>query len=808
MEAVRSQLINSVWPGGELPISLMPDSVFEEVGIPYDLRDLDLNISGISSIKRIESTGGYLQNRQYLLSPSIINSHNDTLVILHQGHGQNTDEYFYGNFPDVANGLLAEGYCVNVMAMPLQGWHRDYGATYMWSSATNQQYTDIAHQDLVDSYMLAGLSPYTPFVEPVEIAINYFISENPDYDTIAMTGLSGGGWTTELAAAMDTRIRLSFPVAGSRPIPLPGGSGTGEGEQPLPGLYPGLTYLDLYALSGLGANRSAIKMNNRYDAIFNGTVDIDNYTPYLENHVAELGGDWTFVLDEVAVGHMISSYALNNVILPKLTAKQPLPFTGKLTAGDTGTGDYYGIMSAIDTDTALVGAPGKSGWVGAAYVYGRNQGGAGNWGEVKKITASDAGGGYGQAVSISGDTILIGAYSAGGTGAAYVHYRDQDGADNWGQVKKITPSDAISGDMAGYTAVVNGDTAVVGALLHNSGAGAAYIYYRDQGGANNWGEVKKIMASDAAAGEWFSVSMSLDVDTLVVGSDGYSTNKMGAVYVFERDQGGTDNWGEVVKLVPDDVAAGDRFGEKVWVSGDTIMVGTPFDDDVATDAGAVYVFERNEGGADNWGQVAKLTADNGANGDTFGYSLALDGDLAVIGAYEADEFGTNAGKAYVFQRNGMGTWNQISQITSSDIASGDRFGYFTALSGDTALLTALNASLGSAYIFNSVRPIPGDANGDGQVDEEDATILAGNWHQMNGATWKMGDFNGDEKVDDIDATLLAANWLRGHEQTTASVPESPTSNILLLILFAVLCSSGQNIPTTYKYKRILDFCCR
>ena len=256
---------------------------------------------------------------------------------------------------------------------------------------------------------------------------------------------------------------------------------------------------------------------------------------------------------------------------------------------------------------------------------------------MKKLTASDAQAGdkFGGSVAVSGDTAVVGAYTAG---AAYVFQRDQGGADNWGEVKKLTASDAEADDWFGYTVAVSGDTAIVGALMFAGGndAGAAYVFQRDQGGADNWGEVKKLTASDAQAGDQFGVSVAVSGDTAVVG-----TIFKDAAYVVQRDEGGADNWGEVKKLSG---AAGTRFGTTVAVSGDAVVVGA-----FLAGTGAAYLFQRDQGGADSWGKVVSFTASDASADDLFGISVAASGNTVVVGANGEAAFDTNAGAAYVFQ---------------------------------------------------------------------------------------------------------------------------------------------------------------
>ncbi|MCH7922841.1 MAG: FG-GAP repeat protein [Nitrospinae bacterium] len=164
-------------------------------------------------------------------------------------------------------------------------------------------------------------------------------------------------------------------------------------------------------------------------------------------------------------------------------------------------------------------------------------------------------------------------------------------------------------------------------------------------------QVAKLTASDAAPGDFFGVSVAIAGDTAVVGAqlgDG-AVSDSGSAYVFGRNQGGTDNWGQVAKLTALDGAPVDRFGRSVAIAGETVVVGALGDDDAGGASGSAYVFGRNEGGADNWGQVAKLTASDAAGDDIFGFSVAIAGETVVVGASFNDHAGgTDAGSAYVF----------------------------------------------------------------------------------------------------------------------------------------------------------------
>ncbi len=385
----------------------------------------------------------------------------------------------------------------------------------------------------------------------------------------------------------------------------------------------------------------------------------------------------------------------------------------KLLADDGAAYDYFGESVSISDDTLVVGSDESNGsGAGAAYIFARNQGGANNWGLVTKITASDGAAFdyFGISVSINGATVVVGAFydddKGTNSGSAYIFKRDQGGANQWGQVTKITASDGALGDWFGESVSISGDTVVVGASGDNGiggfQTGAAYIFKRDQGGANQWGQVTKITASDSAADDYFGDSVSISGDTVVVGSDDSNRSAAGAAYIFTRDQGGTNQWGQVTKITASDGAADDYFGQSVSISNDTVVVGS--EDSNRSAAGAAYIFTRNQGGGNQWGQVKKITASDGAAGDYFGWSVSISNNTVVVGATDNDDNGA----AYIFTRDqgGVDNWGQEEKNTASDGAVGDYFGWSVSISDDTLVVGASDdddngIDSGSAYVFKS-----------------------------------------------------------------------------------------------------------
>ena len=372
----------------------------------------------------------------------------------------------------------------------------------------------------------------------------------------------------------------------------------------------------------------------------------------------------------------------------------------KLTASDAAANDRFGYSVATNGDTVVVGAYGKNSNIGATYIFKRNQGGAENWGQVQKLTASDAAVNdqFGRSVAIDVDTVVVGAWlKNSNTGAAYIFKRNQGGTENWGQVQKLTANDAAGGDDFGSSVSINVDTVLVGAWVKNSNAGAAYIFERNQGGAENCGQVKKLTASDAATFGYFGYSVSINGNTAVVGSYG---KQPGAAYIFERNQGGAENWGEVKKLTASDGIGGDQFGISVAINLNTVAVGANHGN--RGTSGAVYIFERNQGGAENWGEVQELTSSDANLLDEFGISVAIDGETMVVGAWAINLL--TGGAAYIFERNqnGVAGWVEVQKLTTSDLAAHDEFGSSVGIDGNTVVVGAVgkNSNTGAAYVFD------------------------------------------------------------------------------------------------------------
>lgn len=244
----------------------------------------------------------------------------------------------------------------------------------------------------------------------------------------------------------------------------------------------------------------------------------------------------------------------------------------------------------------------------------------------------------------------------------------------------VCPEDVTDGDRFGYAAAVFADRMVIGAHGDDDAApnaGAVYVFARDH---KSWNRTAKLVADDGATMDLFGAAVDLDGDRIVVGA--YSKNEgmrdTGAAYVFRRTDTG---WMQEAKLLPADPDVDMMFGWSVAIDGDRVVVGT----NRVIDPGVAYVF-RLEGA--EWLQEARLQGTGPLIANSFGYSVAIDGDAVLVGAFRESGAGFQSGTAYVFRREGT-TWNPEARLESIAGSSYARFGYSVALSGDVAVVGAV-----------------------------------------------------------------------------------------------------------------------
>ena len=255
----------------------------------------------------------------------------------------------------------------------------------------------------------------------------------------------------------------------------------------------------------------------------------------------------------------------------------------------------------------------------------------------------------------------------------------------------VTPSDD-PGVSFGQALAMDGDWMAVGAPQATVGAnneqGAVYLFTRDSSTPSGWREVKRLTASDGATGDQFGRAVAVSSDTVIVGapSKELTSRDMGQVYVFSRDQGGANNWGEVTRFA-DAVGRSRYFGSEVEIVGDT-FVAIP-----TTVLKTAYVYRRSGAGATDWSLLKEVTLDD-SFGQNFGAgeAVALSGDerllIASVPRLSIDANDLNEGVVRIFEQDAAGAnnWGQTGELQASDAAENAYFGGDIALHGDVLVV--------------------------------------------------------------------------------------------------------------------------
>ena len=393
---------------------------------------------------------------------------------------------------------------------------------------------------------------------------------------------------------------------------------------------------------------------------------------------------------------------------------------------------------------------------GAVYVFVRNAGGSWSQQAYLKASNGEADDYFGWSVALDDDTLVVGApyedssatgginnNTAADAGAAYVFVRT---GSTWSQQAILKASNAEAHDQFGSAVSISGNTIVVGAPVESSSAastpgdnsasyaGAAYIFVRT---GSTWSQQAFLKASNAHNSDLFGSALTLDNDTLVVGAQQQSSSATGgpndssasyagAAYVFVRT-GST--WSQQAFLKASNAEASDMFGAALALDKDTLVVGAPqeghapsvgYVENTTTHSGAAYVFVRT---GSTWSQQAFLKASNPGDDDNFGWSVAISANSILIGSPQesssflggqADNSTHFSGAAYLFVRSGT-SWSQQAFLKASNAEEDDNFGTGVAVSGTTILVGASSESssatggpgdnsvpfAGAAYVFQS-----------------------------------------------------------------------------------------------------------
>jgi LPXTG-site transpeptidase (sortase) family protein len=409
----------------------------------------------------------------------------------------------------------------------------------------------------------------------------------------------------------------------------------------------------------------------------------------------------------MALAWILASVAPAGWAANPLAASSGLPSLGvvqqwSLSAPQPGYQDQFGYAVAIDGNTAVIGArnadPDLGGGAlqdaGAAYVYTYN---GKTWVLDATLTAKDAqpGDTFGVAVAISAGRILVGATGVDlqdpnhknqelqDAGAAYVFTRS---GGSWLQQTKLTADDYAEEDSFGSAVAIYQNTAVVAASTKSLppliNVGAVYVF--QNGGGKEWGQQAKLLPTDPFLGDYFGSSLAIYANRIAVGAvqtNPIGENGPGKAFIFKRDG---QTWSPEARLQAQGGRSGDTFGNAIALYGDTLVVGAQHADPNlgagrVTSAGTAYVFQRSGG---DWKQSATLNAADGRVFDQFGRSVGIYANVIVVGADGATQAGNSgSGAVYVFQKDKDG-WSLQTRAVTDPTREGDLFGRSVAISHD------------------------------------------------------------------------------------------------------------------------------
>lgn len=402
----------------------------------------------------------------------------------------------------------------------------------------------------------------------------------------------------------------------------------------------------------------------------------------------------------------------------------------ELVPFDGNGNENHGGSLAFDGARLVAGAPGERGAsvleiLGAAYVYGPT-GPGGSWQHLQKLAPAtlEQRDRFATSLAMDGDTLAVGAPGEIGTfqfgpGKVYVYRETSPG--QWTEDALLTSSDGAIGDRFGFSVAVDGDWMILGAPNQDEGggdAGAAYVFRRTGG---VWNEVQKILRPTGASGRGFGTSVAIDGDRACIGGPSLTATAFGAggVFLFERDASGTYVLGGSVQGAT--LGLTDNYGVSLALEGDTLLVGATRDDDGGSDAGAVYAFEF-DGASGTFLETAKFVHSLAESGDRFGSSIALQGDLALVGA-PGHSLG---GAAITLSRQSGGPWSESRTTVPTEATNGNSAGAAVALAGPVAAIGNPGASpivfLDGAVYLTDVTLADADGNGVSDVCE--------NWWQV------------------------------------------------------------------------------
>jgi hypothetical protein len=371
---------------------------------------------------------------------------------------------------------------------------------------------------------------------------------------------------------------------------------------------------------------------------------------------------------------------------------------------------------------------------------------------------------FGSAVAISGNFAIIGAYYNSEKGtSAGAAYIFEQTPSGWIEKHKFLPNHTNYHDF-GWSVAISGHTAIVGAKRdHAQGSNTGAAYIYQYNGSE-WSFKQKIYAKEPAGGAYFGCSVSICGNTAIIGS--YNDNSKGAAFIFEKSANG---WEQKTKLMSNDLATSDQFGWSVSIDGNTAIVGA-YNKDSAK--GAAYIFEKIDV---EWQQIKSLKSPV-ENRAEFGKSVSISGDTVIVGA---PYLNSQAGAAYIYEKNN--NW-QETKLLANDGAKDDKFGETVSIDGGTVIIGSYQedgivSNAGAAYLFErtdsgwteKTKLVASDA---ANSDEFGYAVSISNETIIVGARYVDHNGNGNKGAAYIYSTNIQSPKISGYVLDTSNKPIS------------------------------------
>lgn len=477
----------------------------------------------------------------------------------------------------------------------------------------------------------------------------------------------------------------------------------------------------------------------------------------------------------------VSTLALLLVSLASATASvdaQGWVVEDPILASDAVAGDEFSSAIAASDGTLMVGAPDLS-TPGAVYVYAEL---GGDWIEQQILYSSSVSpyDDFGRSIAIEGDIAVVGAPLTQEvglfSGSAYVFRFD---GTSWVEEQALFASDAAENDRFGEAVAISGDVILIGAFANDDqglNSGSAYSFRFD---GTSWIEEQKLTASDADSDDNFGDALAIQGDFALISSprEEGAGNDTGAVYAFEYDG---VSWVQQQKFYSLDPGLVDLFGGSISIDGARAIIGAQGDRDLFINGGSAYIFGFD---GTTWSQEQKITpGPQCGEWDRFGESVSIDGNAAIVGA---GEYNNGPGKAMIYRFDGA-TWTEEAVLTSGTTSIVDFFGGVVFMHEAWAFVGAPYEDYGGMPNVGVLRAYRssadfsrGDCNSDGLLDVADPVLLLAVLFVSGTVPCQSAcDANDDGLFDVSDAVFALSGLFAGGPGPTAPVfcGPDPTSD--------------------------------